>query len=105
AIANKVVDFPQPEGPSSVRNSPSRTVRSMLSIARTSPKCLDRDSIVRSTIAVGPQHDAGKKNEDHGYSELNNRQCRNRACVTNATEAQHRADDHLHTRPKHEYSR
>src|SRR6476661_8372091 len=51
AISRNTVDLPQPEGPSSTKNSPSRTSRLRSLTAATSPYLLVTFS--RSTLATG----------------------------------------------------
>src|SRR5258708_25648036 len=53
ATMRRVVVLPQPEGPSSVTNSPCSTARSILSTAFTSAKCLEtRWRVTLGTLLV-----------------------------------------------------
>src|SRR3954467_8202836 len=53
AIIRQVVVFPQPDGPTRIQNSRSRTVRSMPATTSVSPKRLTTRSRTTSAMGVG----------------------------------------------------
>ena len=57
AIIRSIVVFPDPDGPSSEKNSPSRTSRSTWSTAATSPKRFTRP-VPRTAIAAAASAEA-----------------------------------------------
>src|SRR5438874_2249861 len=84
AIMRNVVVLPQPLGPSSITNSPSRTSSENSCTATVAPKCLDKPSI-SSRAMVGRLHHARQLDEpigdDHRRAEqqdLQNRYRRDR---------------------------
>src|SRR4051794_3580508 len=99
AIDISVVDLPQPDGPSSVNSSPSRTVKPTSSRARASPNCLTSDStwisgIVTSRFADLEELRAAQQDE-HRHCDLHDRQRRDWADDALDERREHGRPDHL----------
>src|SRR5215210_33338 len=109
AIDIRVVDLPQPLGPSSVNSSPSLTVKSTLSSARWSPKVLTRPSTVISGIVASSCVDleqlAADGEHDHRDGDLQHRERRNRPYGALDELSQHRRAHHLGPRLHEEHRR
>src|SRR5919198_1274507 len=80
AIDISVVDFPQPDGPSSVKSSPSRTANSTWSSARCSANCLTRPSTwISGTVGTSDLEQLGAEPEhDHRDPDLEDGKRRDR---------------------------
>src|SRR5260221_13971855 len=98
AIDISVVDLPQPLGPRSVKNSPSRTLKSTQSSARVSPNDFASPVTRISGIATSqarPQEPCSHEDDSNRRDQLHHRQRRDGTDRPLLEELQHRDSDHL----------
>src|SRR4051812_21637215 len=82
AMQFSVVDFPQPDGPSSVKNSPSLIVTETSLSTDTSPNCLDRcDTMTSGIFAALLEEESGDAREGCREEDLDGGQRSDRARV------------------------
>src|SRR5687767_2127933 len=95
AMQFSVVDFPHPEGPSSVKNSPSLMVTETSLRTATSPNCLDRcDTWTSGILAALLEEESGDASEGRREEDLDGGQGRDGTGVPLHPELEHRrADD------------
>src|SRR5436305_13631344 len=95
----RVVDFPQPLGPSSVNSSPSTTSNETSSSARLSVNCLTRDSTWISGIVTSRhadlEDDRAEEEHEDGDADLHHRERRDRADDALQERVEHGRPDHL----------
>src|SRR5262249_24892835 len=94
-MAPSVVDLPQPDGPSSVTNSPSATRMLISSIARTGPNRLHRFSINSSAIELYSKNRAGRRDADADHQHLQRCQRGDQADLTLSPCLKERGSYHL----------